>query len=379
MAIEKRPNGTLRVYWNNPFTGKREHVPAADMREAKKLDAQVKYRMKHERESFAHPDMPDPSAGVTVEQIVMAHLQAGTYTAQNLKHTFSHFNACNAEIGAVPVSELTAGHMKRLVKALRLRGLRQNGINRKIAIVQGALNWAVEEELIPTNPVYQFKCPRGEDRKIIPPTPAEVRKIIDAAPPHVHRAVVLSFHLGVRVGPSELFGIAWEHVDMERGVVHIRCAKKKGIVWREVGLRPDILALLSKWGDEDAWDGPLIRYSKDPGAKREDMKAVKSIKRAWASTLKAAKITRHMTPYSLRHAFATYVLSNGADIGAVAQVMGHSSTAMIHRHYQHVLTSQTKQVVDSVPGVLGTCLRDIQDDDSAPFCVPSGKRSLTNQ
>lgn len=44
------------------------------------------------------------------------------------------------------------------------------------------------------------------------------------------------------------------------------------------------------------------------------------------------------------------------DIGALAKIMGHSSTAMIHRHYQHVLDSQRRQVTDSLPKIV-----DIQE------------------
>jgi integrase len=243
--------------------------------------------------------------------------------------------------------------------------MKQNGINRKVSIIKAALTWAEEEELAGPNPIARFKCPRGEDEKMVPPSPAEVRRILAVAPPHILRAVLLSFYLGVRVGASELFRIGWEHVDLERGVVHVRSARKnKAVAWREVGIAPALAPLLAAWGDKDAWTGPLVHY---------EGHAIGHMRRAWATTLAAAGITRPMTPYSLRHAFATYALEGGADIGALAKVMGHSSTAMIHRNYQHVLDSQRRQVTAALPNVTDIQARHTAGEENqggaAGFCM----------
>lgn len=365
MAIRKR-GSNYQVYWRNPLTGAQEVQACATLKEARKLDSLVKHRKEHERESFTQDTPPARADGMTVEDVVYAHLKSKQITPLNLAHTISHARPCLSEIGQVQVSDLTKHHMRELVKAMRATGVTQLTLNRRISIIKAALTWAAEdEELIETNPVAQFKCPRGEEKKTVPPSPAEARRILAVAPPHVYRAVLLSFYLGVRVGPSELFKLTWEYVDMERGVVNVPAAKKnKTVSWREVGISADLAPLLMSWGEADGWQGPLVHY---------DGHAITHMKRAWASTLKAAGIERSLTPYSLRHAFATYALSNGADIGALAKIMGHSSTAMIHRHYQHVLDSQRRQVTDSLPKIV-----DIQERhtatpadalDSSPFCM----------
>ncbi len=370
MAIERRGK-SYRVYWRNPQTGKLERETCADLRAAKKLDSLIKHRLEHERESFVQKEQPRPD-GITVEDVVYAHLKALQLTPLNLRHTLSHAKPCLESVGSVLISDLSKRHMRGLVAKMRATGVTQLTLNRRISIIQAALNWAAgDEELIESNPVASFKCPRGEEKKIVPPSPAEVRKILAVAPPHVFRAVLLSFYLGVRVGSSELFRLSWEYVDMERGVVHVQAARKnKKVAWREVGITADLAPMLAAWGEQDGWKGPLVHY---------EGHAITHMKRAWESTLKAAEITRWFTPYAMRHAFATYALSNGADVGAVAQVMGHSSTAMIHKHYQHVLDSQRRQVTDALPSVVGIQSGIQTGHVSASFCIPRPEESELKQ
>jgi len=76
---------------------------------------------------------------------------------------------------------------------------------------------------------------------------------------------------------------------------------------------------------------------------------IQSIKTAWKGCKERAGISRRIRLYDLRHAFATETIAAGADVKAVSDIMGHSTTAMIHRHYQHVVDEQKRKVVASVP------------------------------
>ena len=64
-----------------------------------------------------------------------------------------------------------------------------------------------------------------------------------------------------------------------------------------------------------------------------------------------AGITRRITVYGLRHAFATESIRAGGDIRSVAVVMDHSDPSMLLKVYQHILESQMRAAVEAPEGL----------------------------
>ena len=113
---------------------------------------------------------------------------------------------------------------------------------------------------------------------------------------------------------------------------------------RIVPIRDDILPLLRAWKEEDEKQGCpwVIHWQGRP---------VRCIGHAWHQARKAAGITRRITPYSLRHAMPTEALEHGADVQAVAEVMGHADPTMLLRVYQHTRYRLRKKAVNAAPGL----------------------------
>lgn len=105
---------------------------------------------------------------------------------------------------------------------------------------------------------------------------------------------------------------------------------------------------LSKYLDErsDVFKPLFIRYSRDVNSqdKGEKMRlTARSIERTVEKYAKKSRIPIKASPHTLRHSFATDLLSNGADIRSVQEMLGHKniSTTQI---YTHITNPQLKQV-----------------------------------
>ena len=139
--------------------------------------------------------------------------------------------------------------------------------------------------------------------------------------------------------------LTWGDVELEAGYMRMpNAAKGAKDDSRIVPIRDDILPLLREWREEDEkracpW---VIHWQGRP---------VRCIGHAWHQARKAAGITRRITPYSLRHAMPTEALEHGADVKAVAEVMGHADPTMLLRVYQHTRYRLRKQAVNAAPGL----------------------------
>lgn len=149
------------------------------------------------------------------------------------------------------------------------------------------------------------------------------------------RAILeLLFSSGLRV--SELVGLDRDHINLKRREFMVR---GKGQKDRPIFISPEA----AKWIEhyllkrEDNAKPLFIRYS---GNKKVDQSGnfsrltARSIQRIVSRYALVAGITKHVTPHTMRHSFATDLLMNGGDLRSVQAMLGHSniSTTQIYTH-----------------------------------------------
>ncbi len=158
------------------------------------------------------------------------------------------------------------------------------------------------------------------------------------------RAILeLLFSSGLRV--SELVGLDRDHINLKRREFMVR---GKGQKDRPIFISPEAANWLQQYLDKrsDNIKPLFIRYS---GSKKIDLSGnfhrltARSIQRLVARYALLAGITKHVSPHTLRHSFATDLLMNGADLRSVQALLGHSNVATT-QIYTHVTDPHLRSV-----------------------------------
>lgn len=169
----------------------------------------------------------------------------------------------------------------------------------------------------------------------------EVERLIKAIPEDSEpglrdRAIIeLLFSSGLRI--SELVNLNRDSINLARREFMVR---GKGSKDRPIFISQSAADHLSAYLSirKDTLVPLFISYSKNPGTPDTsgDFRrlSARSIERFIQNYAKIAGITKHVTPHTLRHSFATDLLINGADIRSVQSMLGHSdiSTTQIYTH-----------------------------------------------
>ncbi len=100
-------------------------------------------------------------------------------------------------------------------------------------------------------------------------------------------------------------------------------------------VKPDFLEKLRKM-KEDAKSEYVIEFRG---------KRVGSIRNAFQRAVERSGIGKDFRPHDLRHAYATYMLNNGADLAAVSRMLGHSTPILTANTYLQYLKGAKEKAI----------------------------------
>lgn len=227
---------------------------------------------------------------------------------------------------------------------------------RRLSAIKQIYRFAFEEGWRTTNPTLRLKGPAKSKKLPMTLSEAEVERLLATAGKHgrtpAERSrnaclMELIYATGLRV--TELVSLP---VAAARGDPRMLLVKGKGGKERMVPLSGPARSALAKWLD--------MRDSAEDKAQKAGRAPSRYL---FPSTGKAGHVTRQLfhgmlkqialdagidpqklSPHTLRHAFATHLLANGADLRAIQALLGHAdiSTTEI---YTHVLDERLKDLV----------------------------------
>src|SRR4051812_32179206 len=157
----------------------------------------------------------------------------------------------------------------------------------------------------------------AEPRKIpVVLSPEEVAWVLEAAPgPKYKAALSAAYGAGLRV--SEVVALKVSDVDSKRMLLRIE--QGKGRRDRFAMLSPQLLELLRDW-----WRIARPQVWLFPGQNAVNPLTPRQFNRAVHAAAQRAKITKRVTPHTLRHSFATHLLEQNIDIRAIQVLLGHA-------------------------------------------------------
>jgi len=238
--------------------------------------------------------------------------------------------------GIADPSALTPKLLREYVYYLKDIGLAPASIRRSISATRSYFKFLLGEGLLPKDPSEKLETPKAWRTLPEVLTVAEIEKLlgsptIDEPLAFRDRALLeLAYGAGLRV--SEWITLQVRDLALEEGLVRVfgKGSKERLVPLgrRAIGSVATYLAELRPRLDRGDSKGVLFLNAR--GTPLSRMGAWKILRQH----VDRAGITKHVTPHTLRHSFATHLLEGGADLRAVQEMLGHASiaTTQIYTH-----------------------------------------------
>ena len=263
-------------------------------------------------------------------------------------------------IGDIPLNKLSTRDLQKLYNDLqsngRLRkvqkkekpGLSNSTVRGIHMMLHNALDRAVKEKLILTNPTENCIIPKIEKQEMKILHPDHIRAYLDAAE---RRGVLPMFYLELVTGlrKGEITALLWSDLDAKNKTISVSKQYIKNPNGELTLSRPKTETSVRKVSiPQEAVDLLMVEHGKHPenpymfpSPATGEMYYPDSVVNLHKKILKDAGLP-HIRFHDLRHTFATLALQNGVDVKTVSSMLGHYDAGFTLRTYTHA-TRQMQQ------------------------------------
>jgi integrase len=241
-----------------------------------------------------------------------------------------------------PLSKIDGGHIEGYKSLKKAKGLSDKTINNHLGVLSKCLHSANEWGELKALP--RIKGLKTISQRLDHLSPEESTRLLsDTQEPLRYGLILIALHTGMR--PGEIAALTWENVDLDLRIITVRQSIWKDQVVstkthreRHIPMSDDVCAYLNNRTERTGFV-----FARPDGRPTGDLcgKVIRRIcKRVGL---------RRICWYTLRHTFASQLVSKGVPLPAVQALMGHANIGMTMR-YAHMAPSVLKDAVD----LLGT-------------------------
>jgi integrase/recombinase XerC len=286
----------------------------------------------------------------------LRHLRERNASAHTIKAYTGDLDSFAAYIGSRGWKTIDHIAIRGFLSHLYDKGLSKTSVARALAAVRSLYRWLAQEGVVEQNPAKLVSTPRLPKKLPRVPTIEEMNFVLDGKMPEIasfpeRDRLMLELLYGCGIRNSELVGINLDDISMSNEAILIRGKGKKE---RYVPFGGSALAALSVYLP---WRQHLLATlnntlksppknnisAKSMSAKgmpallvnqRGGRLTTRSVGRIIKRIAVAKGLSPEVHPHTLRHAFGTHMLEEGADLRAIQELLGHERLATTQRYTQ---------------------------------------------
>lgn len=255
------------------------------------------------------------------------------------------------EAGKTPLKAIDTLAVRSHLASLHRGGLANRSLSRHLSTLRSFFRWACRQGYLAKSPARGLPAPRVPKSLPRALTLADTDSLLDAPeegsfPERDSALFELLYATGLRV--SEAAGLDLEDVDFSARMARV---VGKGGKERIVPFGEEAEASLRDYLPHRAERRRKVDLAGEPGSGEEPLfvnarggrLTTRSMARLLKRRLRAAGLPAEISPHALRHTFATHLLSAGADLRAIQELLGHASLSTTQK-YTHLDAARLREV-----------------------------------
>ena len=271
--------------------------------------------------------------------------QASGNTISSYLRDIRQFSQWLAKIGKPDILTTTQSNISDYLAYLREEGKSGATASRSLASLKNFFAYAVSTGFIESSPVPEdIHVDRGEKKLPQILTGKEVELLlsqpacVDAKGYRDKAMLEVMYATGMRV--TELIDLDIDDVNPELGSVRCRSAKKSRVIPLYPAALKSLVIYIQDIRPTLVSDPSEAALFVNVGGSRMSRQGFWKILKYYQAK---AGIEKEITPHTLRHSFAVHLLENGADLGSLQELMGHSDISSTQL-YTHIVNQKLKSV-----------------------------------